>query len=124
MRFSGILILSMGLAMAGTPKVKVDILVKNASIIDLSTGSIFSNQVILIQQDTIFATGGDSLLRQFSGKTEIDADSKFILPGLWDNHVHFGGAAYVDENEQLLPLYLTFGVTAVRDAAGDIALKC
>jgi imidazolonepropionase-like amidohydrolase len=111
----------MGLALAGAPKVKVDILVKNASIIDLSTGSIFSNQVILIQQDTIFATGGDSLLRQFSGKTEIDADSKFILPGLWDNHVHFGGAAYVDENEQLLPLYLTFGVTAVRDAAGDIA---
>ena len=121
MRFSGIFIFCLGLALAGTPKVKVDILVKNASIIDVTTGLIYSNQVILIQQDTIFATGGDSLLRKFSGKTEIDADSKFILPGLWDNHVHFGGAEYVDENEQLLPLYLAFGVTAVRDAAGDIA---
>lgn len=44
------------------------------------------------------------------------------MPGLWDNHVHFGGAEYIDENEQLLPLYLAFGVTTVRDAAGDISL--
>ncbi|RIW14653.1 amidohydrolase [Algoriphagus lacus] len=113
--------IALGLSFACTSKKEVDLLIKNGALIEVSTGEIFQNQVILIQGDSILLTGGDSLLTQFSGKTEIDATSKFILPGLWDNHVHFGGADYVDENEQLLPLYLAFGVTAVRDAAGDIA---
>lgn len=115
----GILLLSI----ACTPKTEVDILIKNAAVIDLTTGQILPSQIVLVKGDSIFQTGGDSLLSQFSGKTKIDAQSKFLMPGLWDNHVHFGGAEYVDENEQLLPLYLAFGVTAVRDAAGDIPLE-
>ena len=107
-------------AFACAPKTEVDLLVKNASVIELRSGKILPSQVILIQSDTIFLTGGDSLLSQYSGKNEIDAKSKFVMPGLWDNHVHFGGAEYVDENEQLLPLYLAHGV---RDAAGDIPLE-
>ena len=44
------------------------------------------------------------------------------MPGLWDNHVHFGGgAALIDENRNLLPLYLAHGITTVRDAAGDLS---
>lgn len=111
------------LAWACTSKTEVDILVKNASIIELGSGEIIPDQVVLIQGDSIYLSGGDSLLARFKGKTEIDAESKFLLPGLWDNHVHFGGAEYVDENEQLLPIYLAYGVTAVRDAAGDIPLE-
>lgn len=117
--FAGIL----GLTIACTPKSEVDILIKNASVIELESGNTIPAQVVLIQGDSIFQTGGDSLLAAYSGKIEIDADSKFLMPGLWDNHVHFGGAEYVDENEQLLPLYLAFGVTAIRDAAGDIPLE-
>ena len=111
------------LVLACQPKTKVDILVKNASLIDLQNGQISQNQVVLIQGDSVLLAGGDSLLSQYSGKLEIDAENKFLMPGLWDNHVHFGGAEYVDENEQLLPLYVAFGVTAVRDAAGDIPLE-
>lgn len=113
----------LGLMLSCTPKTEVDILIKNAAVIDLTSGQILPSQVVLIQGDSILLTGGDSLLSQFSGKTEIDAESKFLMTGLWDNHVHFGGAEYVDENEQLLPLFLAFGVTAVRDAAGDIPLE-
>ena len=44
------------------------------------------------------------------------------MPGLWDNHVHFGGGeALIGENRNLLPLYLAHGVTTVRDAAGDLS---
>ena len=46
----------------------------------------------------------------------------FAMPGLWDNHVHFGGGdALIDENRNLLPLYLAHGITAVRDATGDLS---
>ena len=38
------------------------------------------------------------------------------MPGLWDMHVHFGGGAeLIEENKALLPLYVAYGVTTVRD---------
>ena len=111
------------LAFACKSKTEVSILVYKASLIDLQNGQVIQNQVVLIQGDSILLTGGDSLLSEYSGKVEINAESKFLMPGLWDNHVHFGGAEYIDENEQLLPLYVAFGVTAVRDAAGDIPIE-
>ncbi|GAA0881304.1 amidohydrolase family protein [Algoriphagus jejuensis] len=117
--FSGIV----SLAFSCTIKTEVDLLIKNASVIELQSGQILPDQVVLIEGDSIFLTGGDTLLSEYSGKTEIDAESRFLMPGLWDNHVHFGGAEYVNENEQLLPLYLAYGVTAVRDAAGDIPIE-
>ena len=123
MRFSVWALMALGLAFSCTPKTEVDLLIKNAALISIESGEIFQNQVVLIQGDSILETGGDSLLKQFSAKIELDAESKYVMPGLWDNHVHFGGAEYVDENEQLLPLYLAYGVTAVRDAAGDIPIE-
>ena len=37
-------------------------------------------------------------------------------------HVHFGGGnELVAENQALLPLYVAYGVTTVRDAAADLA---
>ena len=55
-------------------------------------------------------------------RTRFDAAGAFVMPGLWDNHVHFGGGpALVDENRNLLPLYLAHGITTVRDAAGDLS---
>jgi imidazolonepropionase-like amidohydrolase len=114
---------SICLALSCTPKTEVGLLIKNATVIDLKSGALLPSRVVLIEGDSIYLTGGDSLLGEFKGRIEIDAESRFLLPGLWDNHVHFGGAEYVDENEQLLPLYLAYGVTAVRDAAGDIPIE-
>ena len=44
------------------------------------------------------------------------------MPGLWDMHVHFGGGPeLIEENKDLLPLYVAYGVTTVRDCAADIS---
>lgn len=51
----------------------------------------------------------------------IDGAGKYLIPGLWDAHVHFrGGEELVEANAALLPLYVANGVTTVRDAGGDI----
>lgn len=42
----------------------------------------------------------------------IDATGKFLIPGLWDMHVHWGNTEY-------LPLFLANGVTGVRIMWGD-----
>ena len=52
----------------------------------------------------------------------VDVSGAYVMPGLWDMHVHFGGGeALIDENKDLLPLYVAHGITTVRDAAGDLS---
>lgn len=101
----------------------VDLLIQNVIIVDIEGDSILRSQFVIIQSDSIFAIGDKAFADQFKPVQTINGEGKFLMPGLWDNHVHFGGAEYIDENEQLLPLYLAFGVTTVRDAAGDISLE-
>jgi imidazolonepropionase-like amidohydrolase len=104
-------------------KETVDILISDVSVINVTDGKVIPNQYVAIKGNSILDVGDASLLEIFQSNSEVDGKGKFLIPGLWDNHVHFGGAEYIDENEQLLPLYLAFGVTTVRDAAGDISLE-
>src|SRR6185369_8174792 len=76
-----------------------------------------------VSGDTIRAVGSDkSLARRFPAAKQVDAAGKFIMPGLWDMHVHFGGGSdLIEENKNLLPVYVAYGVTTVRDCAADIS---
>ena len=99
-----------------------DLLIKDVTIVQVAEGKIIPNQVVVIKGDRIVETGSQAIEKKYAAKQTIKATGKFIMPGLWDMHVHFGGDTLVDDNEQLLPLYLAMGVTAVRDAAGDISI--
>ena len=122
MRIKQVIVL--GLIISGCQsKSSVDLVIKNATVLNIQSGSMMENRFVFISSDTIVEVGDSSLFEKYKAKEELNAHGKFLMPGLWDNHVHFGGAEYIDENEQLLPLYLAFGVTTVRDAAGDISLE-
>jgi imidazolonepropionase-like amidohydrolase len=45
----------------------------------------------------------------------IDGRGKFLIPGLWDMHVHLA----MPGGRDVLPLYIANGVTGVRDMAGE-----
>lgn len=98
----------------------VDLLITHAEVVDVKNGSILSDQTVAIRNDTIVqitsSAGG-----AFQADMTIDADGRFLIPGLWDMHVHFrGGDSLIEENKKLIPLYLAHGITTVRDAGGDI----
>lgn len=44
----------------------------------------------------------------------VDATGEFLIPGLWDMHVHTG------RGDVFFPLYIANGVTGVRDMGGDL----
>lgn len=98
-----------------------DLLVVNASIIDVAHGEVLTNRLIGITKDTIRVVDDMTNHNLFDAKRVIDAQNKYVMPGLWDNHVHFrGGDSLISENKNLLPLFLAYGVTTVRDAGGDM----
>lgn len=109
-------------ACTSSEKIPIDLLVKGATIIDIKTGERIEGNLIAIRGDSIVSVFDERESGLYSWTTEFDATGKFIIPGLWDNHVHFGGGdTLIRENKNLLPLYVAHGITAVRDAAADIS---
>ena len=104
-------------------KAAADLLVRDATLIDVAAGKAVPHQSIAVRGGTILAVGpAAEIERQYSAAQNVDARGRFVMPGLWDMHVHFGGGPeLVEENRNLLPVYVAYGITAVRDCAADIS---
>jgi imidazolonepropionase-like amidohydrolase len=100
----------------------VDLLITHVRVVDTRSGAIAPGRVIAIRGDTIVAIGDSTRMSRFRARQIVGVSGRHVIPGLWDMHMHFGGGdTLIQENRLLLPLYLAHGVSAVRDAAGDLS---
>lgn len=77
------------------------------------------DQRVIIQGDRIVSITPMSA-RVPSATEVIDATGKYLIPGLWDMHVHF---LYEEAlTLEMADLFLRYGITSVRDTGGDLAL--
>ena len=85
------------------------------TVIDASDPSPRAHQTVVIQGNRITAVGPVDSVAIPAGARTIAGAGKYVIPGLWDMHVHtvFPGG------REVLPLYIANGVTSVRDLAGD-----
>ena len=67
--------------------------------------------------EDIVAVGPDAVVAaRFAGDKVVEAAGKFVMPGLWDMHVHL---TYDEVLEPAMSrLFLRWGVTSVRDTGG------
>jgi len=84
-------------------------------VIDGTDPSPRAHQNVVIQGNRILAVGPADSVPVPRGARVMPGTGKYMIPGLWDMHVHtvFPGG------RQVLPLYIANGVTGVRDLAGD-----
>ncbi len=84
-----------------------DYAIVHVTIINVAMGTRLPNQTVLIDSNRIMEIYPDRT-GHFPKKTRvINARHQFLIPGLWDMHVHI-------ESRDELPLYLVNGVTGVR----------
>ncbi|MDB4292207.1 amidohydrolase family protein [Maribacter sp.] len=97
-----------------------DLVIQNGNVIALETGEI-KRQTIFISEGRIKKISDSGDEEAFEAEQTIDATGKFLLPGFWDNHVHFrGGDSLIPANKNFLNLFIANGITTVRDAGGDL----
>lgn len=95
------------------PRRKPNILVlTHAVVIDATGASVKRDYTVVITGDRITAMGDTAKARVPPGAQVVDATGKFLIPGLWDMHVHPSGKEY-------LPVFLANGVTGIRIMWGD-----
>lgn len=104
-----------------TQKNKYSLVLENASIVNVTTGKITYKRLLAISGDTIKAIDDTKTVKQYKADRYIDLADKYVLPGFWDMHVHFrGGDGLIQANKDFLPLFLSYGITTVRECGGDM----
>ena len=117
----GILLISIVLSSCKKEdQITYDLVIENGNIIDIVTGAI-EKQTIYINDGRIVKLSNPDDSKAFKSEIVLDGTGKFILPGFWDNHVHFrGGDSLIQANKDFLKLFIMNGITTVRDAGGDL----
>lgn len=99
------------IAQAPKTSAPAPIVVRNASLIDGSDTTVRGNVTIVITGNRITAIQ-PAAAPVPAGSRVIDGTGKYVIPGLWDLHVHLGDAT---SSEPALAMLLAAGVTGVRD---------
>ncbi len=90
---------------------------RDVTVVDVIGGSLHPSRTVLVAGDRIAAVGLTGEVDLPEGTEVVDAAGGYLIPGLWDMHVHI-----TDATELALPVLLANGITGVRDAGGDLAL--
>ena len=88
---------------------KPPIAIVDVTVVDILTAALHPHQTVVVADDRITSVG----LHAPAGARVVNGRGKFLIPGLWDMHVHL----WYTENQ--LPTFLAFGVTGVQDMGSD-----
>jgi imidazolonepropionase-like amidohydrolase len=110
-----------------------DVAIRGVTVVDVASGLLVPDQTVLIAGNRIVAVGPSGEVGIAPGADVIDAAGGYLIPGLWDMHVHSVRKAPAVREEGFIanvdwhfPLFLAYGVTGVRnmnDATADPTLE-
>jgi len=92
-----------------------DVAIAHVTVVDVATGTVRGDQTVLIRGPRIIRVQPSKDARLPPRTRIIDAPGKYLIPGLWDSHVHLSylGAC-------ALPVFVANGVTSLRDAGARL----
>lgn len=101
-----------------------DILIlTNINVVDTRFGSVQTNHTVVIKEGRIVAVARHGLIEESHHTQIINASGKYLIPGLWDMHVHSAAGTGAAWDERIIyPMYVANGVTGIRDMGGDLNL--
>ena len=88
----------------------------HANVIGMAGAKPKADMTLIVVGDRITAVGRTGKVRVPEGARVIDAAGKYLIPGLWDMHVHLGDGDF-DKNFYLR-LFIANGITGVRIMEG------
>jgi imidazolonepropionase-like amidohydrolase len=88
--------------------------ITGVTVIDVRAGIARPGSTVVIEGNRIRAVGPAASISPPAGARVIDGTGKYLIPGLWDLHVHLGTAG-----EEALPFFIASGVTGVRDMGSE-----
>ena len=92
-------------------------IIDNINLIDPIEGLI-PNQTVVIKGNKIIEIYNSKEINLSQKNNIYSGDEKYLIPGLWDAHIHF---AFEKDLASSMPnLFLYYGITSLRDTGGPI----
>lgn len=100
------------------------IVITDVNIIDVRTGEIHPDQIVIIEKNRITAVGPRKDTRYpRNAPAMLNGKGSFLIPGLWDMHVHLVFGDWFPRAQEIsLPLFVANGVTSVRDMGSELEI--
>ena len=104
----------------GAPKPPPQVLIfTNVNVVNVRNGSIAQGLTVVIKKGHITGVAKLGFVASDHNIQIINANGKYMIPGLWDMHVHSAFVSPAWDEKVIYPLYIANGVTGVRDMGGD-----
>ena len=84
----------------------------NVKLYDADARKFRDHMTVVVEDGRIAADGPSAKVKVPANAQVIDGTGKTLIPGLWDNHQHYG-------DDSTGPLLLANGITSVRDPGND-----
>ncbi|MEO8276866.1 MAG: amidohydrolase family protein [Thermoanaerobaculia bacterium] len=104
------------LQMPARPAFAGSFVIDDVTVIDATGKPAQGHMRVTVEGNRIIGVGPAAGQALPAGAVRIDGAGKFLIPGLWDMHVHL-----VDIDEPAIPILPYYGITSVRDMGGDLA---
>lgn len=96
-----------------------DLILSNVNVINIINGEVYESKDVFIKDGIISEIISHNPKKDRPG-LQIDSDGRYLIPGLWDMHVHaIQDVSYANA----LPMYIANGITGIRDMSGDLRLR-
>ena len=99
------------------------LVIDDVTVIDVKSGQALTHRSVVVHGTRILAVVGPGEAEKTHRiKADlIDGKGKYLIPGLWDMHVHMVfGDWFPRGKEVTVPLFIANGVTGVRDMGGEL----
>lgn len=110
------------LSVAIAPLRAQTITIDNVTIVDVATGRLDARKSIVVEGKRIARI--ENATAASKAAATIDGTGMFVIPGLWDMHVHAyftnDTARFHSTSEIMFPLFIVNGVTGVRDLGSNL----
>ena len=95
--------------------------ITHVNVIDATGGPLQPDMTVIVRDGHIAELGKSGDVKAPADAKVVSAAGKYLIPGLWDMHVHTVFGDWIPRNEKVvLPMFVANGVTGVRDMGGDL----
>ena len=93
----------------------------HVTVIDATGSPAQPDMTVVVAGKRVIELGQSGAVHLPPHAIVIDARGKYLIPGLWDMHVHTVFGDWLPRNERVtLPLFVANGITGVRDMGSDL----